>query len=188
MCFHIRNKISSDFTAFIYLFIYSLQSYGGLRGAVCFSLVATLDPAKYPLRNLFITTTLTVVIFTVFIQVRYPNNGPLFKFTKNRSTNHYFLHCNRYTIFYLKAQSAGAVKYADCISVESKIPTTTIRWWNFHPVLWGMWSIPSLLLLPHLLWPGVVVPVRVPSMGEIEIFNHFLYLKPFNEVQTNDRC
>lgn len=49
-----------------------LQSYGGLRGAVCFSLVATLDPAKYPLRNLFITTTLSVVIFTVFIQVRFP--------------------------------------------------------------------------------------------------------------------
>lgn len=45
-----------------------IMSYGGLRGAVCFSLVATLDPAKYPLRNLFITTTLSVVIFTVFIQ------------------------------------------------------------------------------------------------------------------------
>ncbi|XP_029648211.1 Na(+)/H(+) exchanger beta isoform X1 [Octopus sinensis] len=45
-----------------------IMSYGGLRGAVCFSLVATLDPSKYPLRNLFVTTTLTVVIFTVFIQ------------------------------------------------------------------------------------------------------------------------
>ncbi|XP_014790242.2 sodium/hydrogen exchanger 1 isoform X1 [Octopus bimaculoides] len=45
-----------------------IMSYGGLRGAVCFSLVATLDPGKFPLRNLFVTTTLTVVIFTVFIQ------------------------------------------------------------------------------------------------------------------------
>ncbi|GAB1605343.1 Na(+)/H(+) exchanger beta-like, partial [Argonauta hians] len=45
-----------------------IMSYGGLRGAVCFSLVATLDPEKFPLRNLFVTTTLTVVIFTVFIQ------------------------------------------------------------------------------------------------------------------------
>ena len=32
----------------------------------------------------------------------------------------------------------------------------------------------------------VVVPVRVPSMDQIELFNHFLYLKPFKCVQTND--
>ena len=36
---------------------------------------------------------------------------------------------------------------------------------------------PSLLLLPGPLWPGVVVPVRVASMGQIELFNHLLYLK-----------
>ena len=34
-----------------------------------------------------------------------------------------------------------------------------------------------LLLLPGPLWPRVVVPVRVPSMGQIEVFNH---------VQTNE--
>ena len=39
--------------------------------------------------------------------------------------------------------------------------------------LWGMWNIPSLK-------PGVVIPVRVPSMGQIELFNHLQYLKPFN--------
>ena len=31
--------------------------------------------------------------------------------------------------------------------------------------LWGMWSTPSLLSLPGLLWPGVVAPNRVLSMG-----------------------
>ena len=31
--------------------------------------------------------------------------------------------------------------------------------------LWGMWSTPSLPLLPSLLWPGVVVPDRVLSMA-----------------------
>ena len=43
--------------------------------------------------------------------------------------------------------------------------------------LWRMWNTPSFPLLPGLLIPGVVVPVRVPSMGQIEIFNHLLYLK-----------
>ena len=31
-----------------------------------------------------------------------------------------------------------------------------------------MWSTPSLLLLPGLLWPGVVAPKRVLSMGQIK--------------------
>ena len=31
--------------------------------------------------------------------------------------------------------------------------------------LWGMWSTPSLLLLPVPLWPGVVASNRVLSMG-----------------------
>ena len=35
--------------------------------------------------------------------------------------------------------------------------------------LWGMRSIPSLLLLSGRLWPRVVAPDRVPSMGEIEL-------------------
>ena len=34
---------------------------------------------------------------------------------------------------------------------------------------WGMWSTPSLPLLPGPLWPGVVVPDRVLSMGQIEL-------------------
>ena len=35
--------------------------------------------------------------------------------------------------------------------------------------LWGMLSIPSLPSLPGPLWPGVVAPDRVLSMGQIEL-------------------
>ena len=41
--------------------------YGGLRGAVGFSLAATLRE-EYAFKNLFITATLAIVYFTVFIQ------------------------------------------------------------------------------------------------------------------------
>ena len=37
--------------------------------------------------------------------------------------------------------------------------------WRFG----GMWSTPSLPLLPGPHWSGVVAPVRVPSMGQIEL-------------------
>ncbi|XP_052785007.1 sodium/hydrogen exchanger 1-like isoform X2 [Mya arenaria] len=43
-------------------------SYGGLRGAVCFSLVALLSEKEFPMKNMFITTTLVIIFFTVFIQ------------------------------------------------------------------------------------------------------------------------
>ena len=35
--------------------------------------------------------------------------------------------------------------------------------------LWGMWNTPLLTLLPGLLWPGVVAPDRVQSLGQIEL-------------------
>ena len=35
--------------------------------------------------------------------------------------------------------------------------------------LWGIRSIPLLLSLPGSLWPRVVAPYRVPSLGQIEL-------------------
>ena len=35
--------------------------------------------------------------------------------------------------------------------------------------LWGMWSTPSLLLLPGPLWPRVEAPDRALSIGRIEL-------------------
>ena len=37
------------------------------------------------------------------------------------------------------------------------------------PELSGMWSTPSLQLLPSPLWPGVVAPDMVLSMSLIEL-------------------
>ncbi|XP_038243947.1 sodium/hydrogen exchanger 2 [Dermochelys coriacea] len=43
-------------------------AYGGLRGAICFSLVFLLPAAVIPRKKLFITSTIVVIFFTVFIQ------------------------------------------------------------------------------------------------------------------------
>ena len=37
--------------------------------------------------------------------------------------------------------------------------------------LWGMWSTPSLPLLPGPLSPGVVVLVKILSKGQVELFD-----------------
>ncbi len=43
------------------------MSYGGLRGAIAFALVL-LIPSKVPLAPYFVTTTICVIYFTVFLQ------------------------------------------------------------------------------------------------------------------------
>ncbi|KAF8793442.1 Sodium/hydrogen exchanger 2 like protein [Argiope bruennichi] len=43
-----------------------IMAYGGLRGAVAFSLVIMLDETEH--KNLFITATLFIILFTVFVQ------------------------------------------------------------------------------------------------------------------------
>ncbi|XP_018053409.1 PREDICTED: sodium/hydrogen exchanger 3 isoform X1 [Atta colombica] len=45
-----------------------VMSYGGLRGAVAFALVLLIDPRHVPLQPMFVTTTIAVIYFTVFIQ------------------------------------------------------------------------------------------------------------------------
>lgn len=46
-----------------------VMSYGGLRGAVAFALVLLIDRKHVPLQPMFVTTTIAVIYFTVFIQV-----------------------------------------------------------------------------------------------------------------------
>ncbi|CAL8353870.1 unnamed protein product [Arctogadus glacialis] len=43
-------------------------AYGGLRGAIAFSLGYLLDNERYPMRRMFLTAIITVVFFTVFVQ------------------------------------------------------------------------------------------------------------------------
>jgi len=45
-----------------------IMAYGGLRGAVSFSLVEMLEPSAIRPRQMFVTTTLAVILFTVFVQ------------------------------------------------------------------------------------------------------------------------
>ncbi|XP_068695685.1 Na(+)/H(+) exchanger beta-like [Montipora foliosa] len=45
-----------------------IMSYGGIRGAVSFSLAVLLSSEHFPLREMFVTTTIAIVLFTVFFQ------------------------------------------------------------------------------------------------------------------------
>ncbi len=47
-----------------------VMSYGGIRGAIAFSLVALLCADLVPSKKIMFTTTVVVVMFTMFIQVR----------------------------------------------------------------------------------------------------------------------
>ena len=79
------------------------------------------------------------------------------------------------------AKSVGAVEYTDWISAEGKDAHPTPNECSEYdtkqsdgevPLMlefWEMWSTPSLPSLPGPLWPEVVAPDRVPSMGPIEL-------------------
>ncbi|XP_017551279.2 sodium/hydrogen exchanger 1 [Pygocentrus nattereri] len=43
-------------------------AYGGLRGAIAFSLGFLLDSNRFPMRDMFLTAIITVIFFTVFVQ------------------------------------------------------------------------------------------------------------------------
>ncbi|KAJ9584445.1 hypothetical protein L9F63_021199, partial [Diploptera punctata] len=45
-----------------------IMAYGGLRGAIAFSLVEMLEEETVRQRSMFVTTTLVVILFTVFVQ------------------------------------------------------------------------------------------------------------------------
>ena len=56
-----------------------------------------------------------------------------------------------------------------------------LQFWNF----WECWEFPSLPLLPGPLWLRFVVPVLVPSIGQIKLFSLLFgiiiicYLNPY---------
>ena len=105
------------------------------------------------------------------------------------------------------APLAGAVEYADYISAEGWDPThatSVLLWQNHLMVRLKSWRFGEyrISLLPGSLWLGVVVFDKVPSVGQIKLFNllivckqmsiiwivsvTLLLLRPFNCVQTND--
>ena len=46
-----------------------VMMYGGLRGAVAFALVLLVDPHVVPHAHMFVTTTIAMIYWTVFVQV-----------------------------------------------------------------------------------------------------------------------
>ena len=47
--------------------------------------------------------------------------------------------------------------------------------WGKAPVL-EIWEVPpSLVLLPSPLWPRLVVAIKGPSIGQIDLFANYLY-------------
>ena len=55
-----------------------IMSYGGLRGAIAFALALILDETKIPRKKEFVTATIAVVFFTVFVQVRQHSRMGIF--------------------------------------------------------------------------------------------------------------
>ena len=75
----------------------------------------------------------------------------------------------------LIAQSAGAVEYTDCISVEGQDSPNECSGYGTKqsdeevPVMlepWGMQGTPILPSLLGPLWPGVIAPHRVLYIGK----------------------
>ncbi|XP_019340469.2 sodium/hydrogen exchanger 4 [Alligator mississippiensis] len=80
--FYISNKFRTyPFTVKDQLII----SYSGLRGASSFSLAFLLHASLFPRKKMFITATLVVIYFTVFIQGI--TIGPLVKYLDVKKTN-----------------------------------------------------------------------------------------------------
>ena len=74
-------------------------------------------------------------------------------------------------------------EYTDCISAKGVKPHPNKCPDNDSKHSDGEAPVLKLLVItPRSTLLGVVVPVRVPSMGQIELFNHLVYLKPFNYV------
>ena len=60
---------------------------------------------------------------------------------------------------------AGAAEYTgssdECPAYDTKKSDGEVLFLE----IWGMWSTPLLPFLPGLLWHGVEIPFRFPSMG-----------------------
>ena len=75
-----------------------------------------------------------------------------------------------------------SLEYSDCITFKrvtpkKKDPVYDTKLNSLMKLLfWRVWSTPSLALLPGPLSTRMVVPVWVPSLGQIDQFQNYLYL------------
>ena len=48
-----------------------IMAFGGLRGGIAFCLALSLEEELIPEKKLFVTATIIIVFFTVFVQVSF---------------------------------------------------------------------------------------------------------------------
>ena len=105
-----------------------------------------------------------------------------------------------------KTLSAGALEYTNCISVnplrtnESPVCAPKKSDSKAHVMLelWGMRSTPSLPSLPDPIWARAIAPVRVLSIGQIELLQQhlgpkiidtsLLLMKMYIFIRARDQC
>ena len=84
--------------------------------------------------------------------------------------------CKKLTVFIIFLSWQRGLEYAECILCSGLWPS-----WNvgcpeydtkYHVDLRSVWY-PKITLLSGPLWQEVVVPVTVPVMSEIEIFDNY---------------
>lgn len=58
-----------------------IMAFGGLRGGIAFCLALSLEEELVPENKLFVTATIVIVFFTVFVQVSKTQNIDIRQFT-----------------------------------------------------------------------------------------------------------
>lgn len=58
-----------------------IMAFGGLRGGIAFCLALSLEEELVPEKKLFVTATIVIVFFTVFVQVSKTQNIDIRQFT-----------------------------------------------------------------------------------------------------------
>ena len=46
-----------------------IMAYGGIRGGIAFALAASMDAKVFPQKKLFMTSTIFVIYYTIFVMV-----------------------------------------------------------------------------------------------------------------------
>ncbi|KAK0403533.1 hypothetical protein QR680_016978 [Steinernema hermaphroditum] len=73
-----------------------IMAYGGLRGAICYGLVMTLDSSAVPAKDMFVSTTIVVILFTVFVQGA--TIKPLVRFLHVKTQEHHLKNVTEHVI------------------------------------------------------------------------------------------
>ena len=88
----------------------------------------------------------------------------------------------------------GALEYTKCISPDvqdspNECPGCDTKQPNGETQvmleLWGIWSTPSLSLLPAPLWSGLVAPDKVLSMTQMEPFDVLIVWKQMTNTKLD---